>query len=90
MGRALAEKASWRQSIWVNLQTCGIAFGLLLDFLEVHNLRTRIADGLKAILVWQPVDTRSHCHAITEPYNSAVQCFLRLLLRSSALSFLAH
>lgn len=49
LGGALAQKSLWRFIFWINLPVCGIAFGLLLIFLDVHNPKTKFVDGIKAI-----------------------------------------
>ena len=49
IGGALAELASWRYCFWINLPVCGLSFVLLLIFLDVHNPRTKLSDGLGAI-----------------------------------------
>lgn len=49
LGGVFSEYASWRWNFWINLPTCGLAFALLFFFLDVHNPRTRLGDGIKAI-----------------------------------------
>ncbi|KAK6857722.1 hypothetical protein PG995_005421 [Apiospora arundinis] len=39
----------WRWCFWINLPIGGLTFLLLSLFLDVHNPRTRIAEGVKAI-----------------------------------------
>ncbi|KAK8063605.1 MFS drug transporter [Apiospora saccharicola] len=39
----------WRWSFWINLPIGGLTFLLLALFLDVHNPRTRLGDGIKAI-----------------------------------------
>ncbi|KIN03525.1 hypothetical protein OIDMADRAFT_118289 [Oidiodendron maius Zn] len=49
LGGVLTERASWRFCWWINLPICGTTFILLLFSLDVHNPKTAIADGFKAI-----------------------------------------
>ena len=49
LGGVLTDLASWRWCWWINLPTCGVAFVLLLVFLDVHNPRTKFLTGVKAI-----------------------------------------
>jgi MFS family permease len=49
IGGALSQYASWRWCFWINLPICGLAFFVLLFFLDMHNPRTKLCDGLKAI-----------------------------------------
>ncbi|EAW13285.1 MDR family MFS transporter [Aspergillus clavatus NRRL 1] len=49
LGGAFSQYVSWRWSYWVNLPVCGLAFVLLLLFLDVHNPKTKMIDGFKAI-----------------------------------------
>jgi MFS family permease len=49
MGGALTEKVSWRWIYWINLPLCGTVFLLLLLFLDVHNPKTKMMEGVKAI-----------------------------------------
>ncbi|KAK8000938.1 major facilitator superfamily domain-containing protein [Apiospora marii] len=39
----------WRWSFWINLPIGGLTFLLLALFLDVHNPRTRLGEGIKAI-----------------------------------------
>ena len=49
LGGVLSELASWRWIFWINLPISGTAFVLLLVFLDVHNPRTHVMEGVKAI-----------------------------------------
>lgn len=49
IGGALTERASWRWCFLVNLPTIGGAFFVLLLFLDIHNPKTPLVKGLKAI-----------------------------------------
>ncbi|KAH2023336.1 hypothetical protein KXV43_001647 [Aspergillus fumigatus] len=49
LGGAFSQYVSWRWSYWVNLPVCGLAFVLLLLFLDVHNPKTKMMDGVRAI-----------------------------------------
>jgi MFS family permease len=49
LGGMLTERLSWRWAFWVNLPICGSTFILLLLFLDVHNPKTAVVDGLKAV-----------------------------------------
>jgi EmrB/QacA subfamily drug resistance transporter len=48
-GGFLTDYASWRWCWWINLPCCGVAFVILLFFLDVHNPKTPFKDGIKAI-----------------------------------------
>lgn len=49
LGGAFSEYVSWRWNYWINLPVSGLAFILLLFFLDVHNPQTKIMDGFRAI-----------------------------------------
>ncbi|RFU29759.1 hypothetical protein B7463_g6552, partial [Scytalidium lignicola] len=49
LGGTFAEKLTWRWCFWVNLPISGTTFFLLLLFLDVHNPRTSVKDGLRAV-----------------------------------------
>ncbi|KKK22002.1 MFS drug transporter [Aspergillus ochraceoroseus] len=49
LGGTFTESISWRWIFWINLPVCGTAFLLLILCLDVHNPRTPVFDGIKAI-----------------------------------------
>ena len=49
LGGVLTDLATWRWCWWINLPCCGVAFVLLFFFLDVHNPRTPLVAGVKAI-----------------------------------------
>lgn len=49
IGGALSQYASWRWCLWINLPVCGLSFLTLVPFLDLHNPRTRLREGLKVI-----------------------------------------
>ncbi|KAH7112114.1 major facilitator superfamily domain-containing protein [Dendryphion nanum] len=48
VGGSFAEFVGWRWAFWINLPVSGFAF-FLLTFLDVHNPKTRMIEGIKAI-----------------------------------------
>lgn len=49
LGGTLAELVSWRWVFWINLPVIGGAFVLVAACLDVHNPKTRVVDGFRAI-----------------------------------------
>ncbi|KAF7554726.1 hypothetical protein G7Z17_g2706 [Cylindrodendrum hubeiense] len=49
IGGAFTQSASWRWCFWINLPICAVTFILLLVFLDVHNPRTKLLEGAKAV-----------------------------------------
>lgn len=49
LGGTFTELVSWRWMWWINLPLSAATFVALLIFLDVHNPRTNVVDGLKAI-----------------------------------------
>lgn len=49
LGGVFAQGPGWQWIWWINLPLSGLTFVLLAVFLDVHNPRTRIGEGLKAL-----------------------------------------
>lgn len=49
LGGSLAQSASWRFIFWLLLPPCALSFVLLLLLLDVHNPRTGLVEGLRAV-----------------------------------------
>lgn len=49
IGGAFTQFKSWQYCFWINVPICGSTFVLLLLFLDVHNPRTKLGEGLKAV-----------------------------------------
>lgn len=49
LGGVFTQRLSWRWNFWINLPISGTTFILLFLYLDVHNPKTPVLDGLKAI-----------------------------------------
>ena len=49
IGGSLTQLVNWRWCFWINLPVCSLAFVLLLLFLDVHNPRTKLREGVMAV-----------------------------------------
>ncbi|KAL4888204.1 major facilitator superfamily domain-containing protein [Aspergillus ambiguus] len=49
VGGSLTQSVTWRWIFWINLPTCGVAFVLMYFFLDIHNPKTSVVDGIKAV-----------------------------------------
>jgi hypothetical protein len=49
IGGVFTEYRSWRWCFWINLPISGLTFVLLSLYLDVHNPRTKLVDGVRAV-----------------------------------------
>ncbi|KAJ5508684.1 Major facilitator superfamily domain general substrate transporter [Penicillium freii] len=49
LGGVFSQYVNWRWIFWINLPVSGIAFVLIFFSLDVHNPKTKIMDGVRAI-----------------------------------------
>lgn len=49
IGGAFIQNLTWRWCFWINLPITGVAFILLFLFLDVHNPRTKLGEGINAV-----------------------------------------
>lgn len=49
IGGVFVQYKTWRWCFWINLPISGVTFVLLLLFLDVHNPRTKLSEGVRAV-----------------------------------------